>query len=112
MATQYDQAEWLLDRFHPSKTIVFYEQISTTNYYATVTRVTNNTGPDVFVRTNLDNIIRVEKGTSVDVSSMKIEVFVPKTEAQVSGTYQLICCGLAQGEIARTPHANEEGASS
>jgi hypothetical protein len=114
-ASQYDTAQWHLDRHHPSTTIVFHEHLGPTAFYASIHRITNDAKSrvDVFVRTNLNNVLKLQPGRSIDVSSSKIEVFVSPGRAslQISGTYQLLCCALAQSIGDHPPQAHEDGGS-
>jgi len=87
-ASQYDTAQWHLDRNHPSTTIVFHERLGTMTFYASIHRITNDgkSRVDVFVRTNLNNVLKLQPGKSIDVSSSKVEIFVPPGRSSVQIT--------------------------
>jgi hypothetical protein len=104
MATQYDQANWTLTRNHPRVTILFFEPVGIAAVYLAIYRVTNDSDVDVTVITARGQQIVLPgfggtRPSSVDVSStmLTIEAARPLEQGErVIGTYQDICCSLAQ----------------
>ena len=104
MATQYDQANWTLTHTHPRVRIVFFEPVGVAAVYLAIYRVTNDSGIDVFIITARGQRILLPGGggkfpSSVDVSSTSVDIEAAQpleAGARASGTYQHICCTLAQ----------------
>jgi len=107
MADQYGTANWILDSHHTMAVLVSLEPAGSFvphPQYLTVHRITNHSEQNVEVDLAWEGGVRappitLRGGTSVDVSSVEVVVRVPRgTElrGQIEGTYQLLCCAVAQ----------------
>jgi hypothetical protein len=109
MTTQYDQANWLLTDEHQKLTIIFFEPAGVAAVYLAIYRITNESEFDIIVTTahGTQLLLPANRKTpsSLDVSSTRVDLSPARPlekGASAAGTYQDICCSLAQSSMAIT----------
>ena len=95
---QYEPAAWALGFLRRSVTIVSFEPAAN-NIYLAIYRITNTSVVPVTVETAEGRLFPLEQDQSIDVSSVSLKITFNLRRAVANGTYQLLCCALAQGSM-------------